>query len=558
LLAGGPGESTFEAFIPGMGSAVGLRDKHDIVLIELRGLLYSRPNLICPERFHEQKTRLAEDPDGAEAIAGDLKAIRACHDRLVGQRIDLAAFNNLESAADIALVMTTLGYERFELYANSAGSLLAQHVMRAYPQRLKAVALGSVVPLGISSWPAMPANGTRALQKVFEDCLANSFCSHAYPTVEADFIALVDRLNQSSVTVQLEGPADQGPFRLLLTGDRVAQWIYSLLLMDANAGPSIPFVISRLAAGDYRPLQLGAGSFLPARTFSQGLQYSVACAEQIGFTGSAIDSSGPYPAFAKAVARLSFGPEKLLAACKIWNVPDLEASTSDPVVGNIPTLLLAGDFDPAIPPSYARIVARTLTAAHVFTFPGVAHTPIDGGPCPMSVALAFMDDPTHPLDASCISQMKVRFVSEPIAERLLWPSIPSVVVLVICLSVMVLATGGWAIAASRGRLSSGGLSFRARCAKWCAAVASGLNLTFALIVVAVNPMDIVYGYPVAVRVAMVLPLASLLPLAGAVWFTFSAWNESSVRERLQCSLLTSALMVWIWQLSYWHLLAWRF
>jgi len=560
LLAGGPGESTFEAFVPGMDSAVGrrLRRAHDVVLIELRGLLYSQPNLICPERFDAQETRLAEDPNSSEAIAGDLNAIRACHDRLVGQRIDLAAFNNLESAADIVEVMTRLGYERFELYGNSAGTLLAQHVMRAYPQRLKAVALGSVIPVAISPWPDMPANGTRALRRVFECCRADRFCSRAFPALEADFIALIDRLDQQPILLRLDDPVRKTRFELLLTGDRAAQWIYELLLMDANAGPSIPFLIERLVVGDYRALQFGMGSFLPARSFSQGLQYSVACAEQADYAPAEIDVGGPYPAFAKGIARLPFGPERLLSACRIWNVPALEPP-GESVAGGVPTLLLAGDFDPAIPPDYPKRVARTLTAARLFAFPGVAHTPIDGGACPMSIVSAFIDDPTHEIDGACMSDMKVRFVSEPFAERFLWPWIPSVVTLAACLLAMVSMPIVWVIAARHTGRSPNETSRDVRLAEWGAGIAGGLNLMFVLTVLCIGPTQIIYGFPIVVRLAMVLPLLSLLPVAAALWFTLKAWKRHAGRiaQRLQCSVFLLVLIVWIWQLHYWHLLDWR-
>ena len=305
-------------------------------------------------------------------------------------------------------------------------------------------------------------------------------------------------------------------------------------------------------------LQFGIGSFLPARTLSQGLQYSIACAEQRGFSAAAIDTSGPYQAFARAVARLSFGPERLLAACRIWDVPNLDPS-ANAVVGDTPTLLLAGEFDPATPPSYAQSVARTLTAARVFTLPGVAHTPIDGGPCPMSLALAFMDDPTRVPDGACVSRMKVRFVVEPIAERLLWPSVPSVAMLAICLSVMVSVPVGWAIVVWRDRRSPSEAPLRARRAKWCAVAAVGLNLAFAVIVLAANPMEIVYGYPIALRAAMILPLLSLLPISGAVSYVLLALRGANrsrctaavgppahagvARLALAAELLVSAAMV---------------
>jgi pimeloyl-ACP methyl ester carboxylesterase len=561
LLAGGPGESNFEAFIPGMASPVGaqFRARHDIVVIELRGLLHSQPNLLCPERFDVQEAQLAVDPGSVQAITADLSAIQACHDRLLGQGINLAVFNNRESAADIVFVMTALGYDQFDLYGNSAGTLLAQHVMRAYPRRLRAVALGSVVPLSVSTWPAMPANGTRALKRLFESCAADATCHQAYPTLEVDFLSLIDRLNQRPVTISLENPTAQKAFQLLLTGDRAAQWIYNLLLTDANAGSSIPFVINRLVLEDYRPLQMGVGFFLPAQSFSQGLQYSVACAEKSQFSLTAIDLNGPYPAFAKAVSALPFGPERLLDACKIWNVPYLGASTNEAVASDIPSLLLAGDFDPGIPPSYPQRVSQSLSNAYVYTFPGVAHSPIDGGACPLSIALAFVDEPAKAPDSTCISGMQAHFVSEPIAERLLSPSIPHLLLLLICALVMLSALAAWGVAAWRNRRNPNLLSRRVPLARWYAVITCGLNLVFLLIVILCDPMQIIYGYPLVLRAAMLLPLLSCLPLAGMVFSTFLAWKDpaESITQRLYYTFITLALLVFVWQLSYWHLLGWR-
>ncbi len=561
LLAGGPGESNFQAFIPGMGSPVGtqFRAEHDIVVIELRGLLYSEPNLLCPERLEVQEAQLAEDPSSTQALTADMNAVQACHDRLLGQGINLAAFNNVESAADIAFVMTALGYDRFTLYGNSAGTLLAQHVMRAYPERLTAVVLGSVVPLSVSTWPAMPANGIRALQRLFESCAANAACWRAYPTLESDFVSLIDRLNQSPVTISLENPTTQKTFQLLLTGERAAQWIYNLLLTDANAGSSIPFIMNRLAVGDYRPLQMGVGFFLPARSFSQGLQYSVACAEKSRFSLDAIDVAGPYPAFAKAISALSFGPERLLSACKIWDVPYLGASANEAVTSDIPTLLLAGDFDPGIPPDYAQIVARSLSQAYIYNFPGVAHSPIDGGACPLSIALTFANDPTKAPDSTCISELQPRFVSEPLAERLVSPSFPRLLLLLGCLLMMLFTLILWIIAALRNRKSYGLLLASVRLARWYAVIACGLNLSFFLIVILSNPMQIIYGYPPILRAGMLLPLLSCVPLTGMVFSTFLAWKESTgnLTQRLHYTLVTLALLVFVWQLNYWHLLGWR-
>jgi pimeloyl-ACP methyl ester carboxylesterase len=559
LLAGGPGESNFLAYIPGMAGPGGQQflAKRDAVVIELRGLLYSEPNLLCPERFDVQERQTSVTLNSDEAIAEDLRAVQACHDRLASQGINLAAFNNQESAVDIAMVMTALGYDTFNLYGNSAGTLLAQHVMKDYPQRLRTVTMGSVVPLAATAWPAMPANASRALQRLFETCAADAACRRAYPHLETVFLSAVDRLNQEPVIVRLTNPTTQEPFDLLLTGDRFAQLIYSLLLMDANSGPSIPYLIDRVAAGNYEPLQTVAGFFLPSRSFSQGLQYSTICAEEANFASDDVALGGSYPAFAKAVSTIWFGPERLLSACKIWNVPYLGDAVHEPSTSNVPTLLLAGDFDPNCPPSYAQTVARSLSKAYTATFP-VGHGPIDGGPCPLSMAVAFLDDPAKAPGSTCISAMRVSFVSEPIADRLLSPSVPHLILLLVCLLVMLSAPLVWAVAARRKRQQPGQIPVRARLARRLVGLACGLNVLFFLLVILQDPTHLVFGYPLGVRLGMALPLLSFIPLAGGLLLTVLAWRERrAFGARLYDMAVVLALLGFLWELNYWHLLGWH-
>ena len=74
-------------------------------------------------------------------------AMRECHDRLVGQGVNLSAYNNVETAADIAMVMTALGYDRFNIFGTSAGTMVAQHVMRGSPERVRSALLNAAIQL---------------------------------------------------------------------------------------------------------------------------------------------------------------------------------------------------------------------------------------------------------------------------------------------------------------------------------------------------------------------------------------------------------------------------
>jgi pimeloyl-ACP methyl ester carboxylesterase len=70
----------------------------------------------------------------------------------------------------------------------------------------------------------------------------------------------------------------------------------------------------------------------------------------------------------------------------------------------VPTLILAGEYDPRTPPSYATIAGRTLHNSRSFVFPAVGHNAQRSSPCPHSMMIDFLADGTPP-DASCIAGM---------------------------------------------------------------------------------------------------------------------------------------------------------
>ena len=72
-------------------------------------------------------------------------------------------------------------------------------------------------------------------------------------------------------------------------------------------------------------------------------------------------------------------------------------------------------------------------------------------------------------------------------------------------------------------------------------------------------MEVIYGYPLILRLAMLLPLILIFPAAGAVIYAALAWRQSfwSLAGRIHYTLVSLTAVVFIWQLDYWHLLGWR-
>ncbi|MBN1218459.1 MAG: alpha/beta fold hydrolase [Anaerolineae bacterium] len=558
LNAGGPGESNIDSFVEAMAGEIGqpILAQRDVVIIEIRGTRYAEPNLLCPETADFQLAALHKNLSDAEATKLQLEAIQACHDRLVNDEVNLAAYNSLESANDIALVTAALGYGQFNLYGNSAGTLLAQHVMRDYSDRLRSVIIGSVLPLAMPDVSFMPATASETLYKLLARCQEDRNCAAAFPNLEKELWQTFDQLNTNPVTITLQNPTSREPYDFLLTGDRLAQWLFAIMY-DTHLPGQLPFMLHRIIEGDYSLIENVPGFFLPDSSFSLGFQYSIFCSEDAAYNPEDIAAVGPYPSFQYAAAAMWFGPKILPLACQIWDVPTLDNYVDEPVRTTVPTLLLSGEFDHVTPPPFADRVAENLENAYAYTFPGVAHSPIDAGECPHTILLDFLNNPTTAPHADCIDEMSLRFVTESIAARLTAPEPPWIHLLLLLTSVllMVVALVVWGIAALRQRgqqPSSPGVQNT----RWAAGIAIGLNLVFLTIFFASNPLEIIYGFPPLLWAVQWLPLISILPTIAALYYVGRAWVEDywSLAEKIFYTLVVAALVVFIWELWWWYLL----
>jgi hypothetical protein len=178
--------------------------------------------------------------------------------------------------------------------------------------------------------------------------------------------------------------------------------------MDSSgAVRAMPQAIYDLRDGDYGFLHYALA--FPAYSYqhiSIGMMMSVNCHEQAlalppeeRFDGPTIEALG--------LSAVYGSPETPAFLCEMWGAVPLDAHESEPLVGNIPTLILAGEYDPAIPSTEAIKVAGALVNSYFFEFPGQGHAPsisLAAG-CPLSVIQAFLRDPSTKPDGSCIAEM---------------------------------------------------------------------------------------------------------------------------------------------------------
>jgi pimeloyl-ACP methyl ester carboxylesterase len=188
-----------------------------------------------------------------------------------------------------------------------------------------------------------------------------------------------------------------------LTGDGLVLDLFQALY-HTELIPILPLVGASLRQGDTTLLAQAAAQLIFDDSSSVGLNYSVQCAEEGNLTNPAQVAA----ARRRVRPEISdvFAQEAFFRVCAAWGADRLSPRIKTPVRSTIPTLILAGQFDPATPPEYGRMAARTLPRSFFFEFPGVGHHARFGSPCAQSIMLEFLKSPTRRPDAGCIAQMK--------------------------------------------------------------------------------------------------------------------------------------------------------
>jgi pimeloyl-ACP methyl ester carboxylesterase len=89
------------------------------------------------------------------------------------------------------------------------------------------------------------------------------------------------------------------------------------------------------------------------------------------------------------------------SGCEPWDAGSVEESFAQLVRSDIPTLVLAGRYDPITPPEDGARVAEHLGNATFVEFDGTGHGVYRTNPCVEQLVVTFVDEPTAPLDTSC-------------------------------------------------------------------------------------------------------------------------------------------------------------
>jgi pimeloyl-ACP methyl ester carboxylesterase len=366
-LDGGPGNATIEQVDDVFPYFEELVHDRDVIFIDQRGTGVTEPPMAC---------------DDSEELTDCFTAI--------GQVTDPAAYTTANNARDIELVRQALGYDKWNVLGISYGTRLGLTLMRDHPGGLRSVILDGVVPLEVDLFGEAAQNGEASFEKAFAACAADEACRQKYPNPMAELLGVVAALNEKPL------PACDAE----LSGEGVVSILFNLLYSPV-ALAHVPRLIHDLAEGDtalFEDISCNLGS----ANFSFPMHLSLQCAEEIAFTSTEAMAALEEDVRPELVSGLS--GHSYLSFCSEWPVPAAPAVENQMVVSALPTLIFAGFFDPVTPPRYSEQVHAALDESQYFLVQNESHG-ASLSPCGLTLARAFLNAPTEPVQATCLSDL---------------------------------------------------------------------------------------------------------------------------------------------------------
>ncbi|MCB0164935.1 MAG: alpha/beta fold hydrolase, partial [Anaerolineae bacterium] len=411
---GGPGDSTIAIFpgliLPLAPNLQAILASRDIVFVEERGTFYSRPSLVCPEEV-EHDIQVAKGLEEDE----DRDWLAACRDRLAAEGVNFNAFNSIENAADMYFVAETLGYDSFNFYGVSYGTLLGQYVIDQadeHTAELRSVTIDAVVTSDIDFTAQAGSTASYALRNLFAECAQDEACNQHFPDLETVFFSLVDQLNQEPVSATLTVTDEAGEtletIDTTLSGQDLIIAVFGRLYSDTQnrALPQIIYQTAQTNEFDWVAEAISPG--YGANPKAEAMYLAILCARS-----NSIQRDGK-TFFDTPYESLEFlseeGAKTLRLGCEVIQVDPEESFALDNT--DIPTLIMNGTRDPITPQPYGEYIGSQLETAYVYTIPGSGHGSMLRESCPGQITLDFLTDPTQAPDSSCIDDMQPIFVYE--------------------------------------------------------------------------------------------------------------------------------------------------
>lgn len=385
VVHGGPGVGIVGSWL-GLAFS-GFADNGPLVLFDQRGVGESTPHL-CEslETYDSAADALTDEQSRAELT----KKMQACIDELAKQKADLNAYGTDATVRDMEAIRTALDIDKWNVYGVSYGTTVSLAYLAAHPDRIRAAVLDSLYPPEMPGLSSGFADFSRSLDIMNASCAAQPPCRAHFGDLGAALDDAVKSLD--GAPLQLPASAYSDAEGASISGATFLAVVNSQMIA-INSWYVMPLAIHQVRKRE--------SSELIARLYrdtlseaSIGVWFATECRERVPFDTRPTAPEKPrWPNLWKAA-----GVDLFFSLCDMWPAKRA-ANWETPRDVNVPTLVIAGEWDPVTPPRYAIETAKRLGArAQLLVVPNTAHSSTSLDACIGGVAAEFLADPARPIE----------------------------------------------------------------------------------------------------------------------------------------------------------------
>lgn len=403
-LSGGPGAG-IEGYVRRFKDH-GLLEQRDLYLLEQRGIGSS--TTFCP--FFSSRNR---DAQAQESFEGHQRSrvenAHRCLEVASSQGVDLRGYNTFENARDVRALRLALGFERWNVWGISYGSVLAQALIKEDPDGILAVVIDGIVPLDIGDLMRIGRWYARDLDQLFAACEQQPACKSAYPDQKRRYLAAIESVMKQPFAFDVT-PDERFPTgKAYLHAEIVAGLPFSLMY-EQSTHAAVPAIIEGLIkaveARDqnfFRALALLDLEGMQSGGYGAGMAQAIHC--QDGYVDGSVRVAAEEVTENPVLGRVFGNPEasaQMASVCAGAGIPGRDLAQYAPLVSDLPILVANGAWDPVTPTPLAHYIMPGLSRGQLVEFPHAGHGPTRSLKCAGKLLNAFYNDPAAPLDSECV------------------------------------------------------------------------------------------------------------------------------------------------------------
>ncbi|GJL91430.1 alpha/beta fold hydrolase [Hyphococcus sp.] len=415
-LTGGPGVKA-QGYVARLKDH-GVRNTRDLFILEQRGIGWSGD--YCPD-YSLFDPSVANTPVWEDYQRAPLEAMESCFAKAKAARVDLSGYSSVENARDVKALRQALGYEQWNVWGISYGSILGQAYLKEDPEGIRAAVIDAIVPLQQDvTFHHIARYYDRVLTMIEDACKADKACAGNFPDLIANYKNAIKAVAAAPIEIDAIDEELFPSGKAYIYHDLIGAAPFSLFYEQKNY-PAMPAFIAALTRmveeKNYDALRIITAGGSPAVDISQGMYDAIACNDgwHPGIKKSFEEDGLDHPVLSMIFGDPALADEQA-QICRRYGAIARPAEDYLAVETDIRTLIVEGAMDPITPPPLAKTILPGFSNGTYVEFAFAGHGPTRSVECAGEFLTKFYDDPNGELDMTCPESMEAPDFAGPFFE----------------------------------------------------------------------------------------------------------------------------------------------